>query len=89
MYIPFHRYDDYPSHTGFEWLDGSGAKSKEWVGAGEREGAFLRLLQALELELGKLWEHRAPDDAFLLLFSRAPAHPCPRLIMKPRRRPIN
>ena len=48
-----------------------GAKSKEWVWADEREGAFLRLLQALELELGKLWEHRAPDDAFLLLFSRA------------------
>ena len=48
-----------------------GAKSKEWVWADERERAALLLLQALELELGKLWEHRAPDDAFLLLFSRA------------------
>ena len=31
---------------------------------------LIRPLQALELDLQQLWGHRAPDEAFIVLFSR-------------------
>ena len=50
---------------------GAAVAEKGWSWSEQRESAVVLLLHALELDLGVLWERRAPEDGFSLLFSRA------------------
>ena len=50
---------------------GAAVAEKGWSWSEQRESAVVQLLHALELDLGVLWERRAPEDGFSLLFSRA------------------